>query len=71
MSAQPEALRLADELEGNQLYGLQRRCRDEAAAPEAPANKASVPRPTSSSCCWSWASDNFANTNEQESAMRA
>lgn len=32
MSAQPEALRLADELEGNQLYGLQRRCRDEAAA---------------------------------------
>jgi hypothetical protein len=32
MSEQPEALRLADELEGNQLYGLQRRCRDEAAA---------------------------------------
>lgn len=27
-----EARRLADELAGNQLYGLQRRCRDEAAA---------------------------------------
>lgn len=27
-----EALRLADELAGDQLYGLQRRCRDEAAA---------------------------------------
>lgn len=26
------SLRLADELAGNQLYGLQRRCRDEAAA---------------------------------------
>lgn len=27
-----EAMRLADELAGDQLYGLQRRCRDEAAA---------------------------------------
>lgn len=32
MTDRNEALRLADELAGNQLYGLQRRCRDEAAA---------------------------------------
>lgn len=32
MTDRNEALRLADELAGDQLYGLQRRCRDEAAA---------------------------------------
>ena len=32
MTDRNEAMRLADELAGNQLYGLQRRCRDEAAA---------------------------------------
>ena len=32
MTNRNEALRLADELAGDQLYGLQRRCRDEAAA---------------------------------------
>lgn len=32
MTDHNEALRLADEIAGDQLYGLQRRCRDEAAA---------------------------------------
>lgn len=32
MTQQPKSLQLADELAGNQLYGLTRQCRDEAAA---------------------------------------